>query len=476
MHRLREPAPSGSPEVAPAAFRDTRLQEGRINLVERDLGLPARTIFLAVLFYYLFMANWMTEVRAMPGIVLLEESRHLAQTVVQAAFLVYVAISIATAFVLLGKHKLRPGVIQWVVFSIALVDGLFLAGMVTITGGLNSSLYWLYLLLIVRNCASVPAPAPQLVLNSLMCLFYFGAALLDMMITQMDLAEMKAVKMSLDEGYLAVPGGFVRPLALRILLLICVSVWCYGMQVVLERHRRALEEQRELALRSQQLEASGRLAAEIAHQLKNPLAIINNAAFTLQRTLKEGKTITQQIKLIREEVERSDRLITELMGYAKLADGRVEDLDVKEELERAIQQVFPPAVKYEIQVHRDFAPALPHLQAQRNHLNEVFVNVMQNAREVMHGRGNLWVKASYGEDYSVVITIADDGPGIAPELLGKVFEPYFTTREKGSGLGLAIVKHNTELYGGRVWVESELGKGSRFVLQFPARTLVRLRK
>ena len=139
--------------------------------------------------------------------------------------------------------------------------------------------------------------------------------------------------------------------------------WCYGLQLVLDRQRRRVEEQNELALRREQLQLSSRLAAEIAHQLKNPLAIINNASYTLQRTVKEGKTITQQIQIIREEVERSDRLITQLMGYAKLADGCIERLDVREELEKAILQVFPPAVKYEIQIHRDYADALPSLLA-----------------------------------------------------------------------------------------------------------------
>jgi len=272
------------------------------------------------------------------------------------------------------------------------------------------------------------------------------------------------------------PRALGLPFYLRVALLAAVAVWSYGFQILLDRQRRRTEEQNELVFRREQLEVSGRLAAEIAHQLKNPLAIINNASYTLQRTVKEGKTITQQISIIREEVARSDRLITELMGYAKLTEGRVEKLDVKEELDRAILAVLPPAVNYEITVHRDFADALPHLLAQRNHIAEIFVNLMQNAREAMQGRGNLWVGASHGEDFSIVVTIEDDGPGIPAEHRGQIFEPYFTTREKGSGLGLAIVKHNTELYGGRLRVESELGKGTQFVLEFPARTLMRLRR
>jgi signal transduction histidine kinase len=210
--------------------------------------------------------------------------------------------------------------------------------------------------------------------------------------------------------------------------------------------------------------------------LKNPLGIINNAAFTLQRTVKEGKKITQQIQIIREEVERSDRILTELMGYAQLSEGRVEKVDVAEELDRAIERVFPPAAKYDVRIQRDYAAALPPLLVQRNHLSEVFVNILQNAREAMNERGTVHVRTAFGENYSVAIEFRDEGPGIPADKLSRVFEPYYTTKEKGTGLGLAIVKHNTEIYGGTVQVESELGKGTRFILELPAQTVMRLRK
>jgi len=74
------------------------------------------------------------------------------------------------------------------------------------------------------------------------------------------------------------------------------------------------------------------------------------------------------------------------------------------------------------------------------------------------------------------VSIRDDGPGIAPDKLGRIFEAYYTTKPKGTGLGLASVRHNVELYGGSVRVESELGKGARFVLIFPARALIKLAK
>jgi signal transduction histidine kinase len=112
---------------------------------------------------------------------------------------------------------------------------------------------------------------------------------------------------------------------------------------------------------------------------------------------------------------------------------------------------------------------------QRRHLVDTVMNLLQNAREALGEQGgNVFVSARCDSDYSVEITIRDDGPGIPPEKQEKIFEAYYTTKEKGTGLGLATVKHNVELYGGSVRVESGLGKGARFVLVFPAKALIKL--
>jgi signal transduction histidine kinase len=246
------------------------------------------------------------------------------------------------------------------------------------------------------------------------------------------------------------------------------------LQVLLEKQRQAAEESQEFAVRQEQLRSAGRLAAKIAHQLKNPLGIINNAAYTLQRAFQEGKPVNpQQIEIIREEVEHADQTITKLMGYAQLAEGKVERLNVSEEIDRAVEHAVPPAAKYPIVVDKDCEHGLPVLMMQRGHLMEVLVNLVQNAREAVVGKGRIQITARASVDQAVVVTVADDGPGIPKTKLDRIFQPYFTTKEKGTGLGLSIVKHNVELYGGTVRVESELGKGTRFTLLFPTRTITR---
>lgn len=475
MHQARTQPVRSVGDLRALVSSEPAQMERRIVLVERDVGLVVKGLVLVILFYFLYWSKWAPDYSLNPNLVPENPTWVFAQRVLQHAFLVYLAFNIGAAFVFLGIAQVSFPVVPWTVFIIALVDGLFLAGLVAMTGGLQSPLYVLYVLLIIRNCASMNTALPQYVLNVSMVLFYLAGVLTDIAITKLDATppgtEFEGPVITSDD---------IRQMGttmwIRLALLVGLAAWCRGLQILLEKQQRESALKAELELRRQQLEAAARLAAEIAHQLKNPLAVINNASYTLQKTVREGKTITQQIQIIREEVEKSDRLITDLMGYAKLNEGLVEAVDLQEELDRAIRNVFPPAVKYEVQIHRDYAPGIPPLLAHRNNIQEAFANVLQNAREAMNGRGNVWVRIAHGPNRSVEISIADDGPGIPPENIEKIFQPYFTTREKGTGLGLSIVKHNVETYGGTINVESELGKGSRFTIIFPARTLLTIRK
>jgi signal transduction histidine kinase len=194
--------------------------------------------------------------------------------------------------------------------------------------------------------------------------------------------------------------------------------------------------------------------------------------------MRTGKTdvAAQQIEIIQEEVARADRVITQIMGYAQLSEGRVEKLDVVAELDKAIAQVFPPAVPTQIKIHREYAGHFPPMLMQRGHLSEILVNLLRNAREALGHEGNVFVTAGCRRDHSIEISVRDDGPGVPPDKIERIFEAYYTTKEKGTGLGLAIVKHNAELYGGTVRVESKSGQGAAFVLFFPAKSVMKLSK
>jgi signal transduction histidine kinase len=451
---------------------------------------------------------------------------------VESFFWVYVGINVVVAALLLTIRRWPLGLIQWAVFSMILVDGLFLSALTLVTGGYQSFLYWLFLGLIVRSALSVPRATSQILLNLTIITCYVLAGIIDISIARnledhfraeaairhlprrpqvvhdvparpdLGTAESRTTNRSAPETAanppaslnppiqrrsdepsinIGLPGALenpAEPLFVRLMLLLLMTVCAYGVQVLLDRQRQVEEEAREFGAREGQLRSAGRLAAEFAHQIKNPLAIINNALYSLQRALREGRTnVDEQLRMIQEEVERSDRIITQIMDYAQLTEGRVEKLDAIEELDRAVDRVFPPAADFPVQVHREYAASFPPLLMQRRHFCESLVNVLQNAREALNGhKGAIWIHARCRSDYTIEISIRDNGPGIAPDKIERIFEPYYTTKEKGTGLGLASVKHNVELYGGRVQVESELGKGTCFILSFPAKTLIQIAK
>jgi signal transduction histidine kinase len=434
----------------------------RIEIMERDIMLPVKAVAVGFIFYSFVSTPWFGLTLSMLDVTV---------ETVQYIFWFYVLASGALAALLLNMGRLPLAVVQWTVVTSSLVDGLFLTGMTTITGGLDSILFWLFVALIIRNSVSVPVGFSQLFLNFAISLCYVLVVALDISVAQnLDEFTRRALDITSHED-------LGEPFVLRLMVLLLTTVCCYGTQALLERQRLAVEEAEEFAAREGQLRSAGRLAAEFAHQIKNPLAIINNAAFSLQRALRDARTeVAQQIGIIQEEVARADQVITQIMGYAQLSEGHVEKLNVIEELNRAIAQVFPSVVPTGIRVHHKFGRDFPPLLMQRGHLSEILVNLLKNTREALVEKGNVFVTADCHRDHSIEISVRDDGPGIAPDKIERIFEAYYTTKERGTGLGLAIVKHNVELYGGNVRVESELGKGAKFTLIFPAKASMNLAK
>jgi signal transduction histidine kinase len=500
----------------------------RIQAVEKDIVLPLRLLIIAILGYYFFFSGWldipvtssalevtrfhpsasrmdppgtnrMLEVGTNKPSSLLDAQgtnsalevgtnkpdRHPGHhsvgadngsdwtkdwslrnaSVLKGSFIVYALLNLAVGAVFFKARQLTLTKIEWMVFTAGALDCVLMGTLTFLSSGFDSKLYWVFVALILHNALAIPVAFPQLLLNFLSIGAFVAGGVQDANIYARTPMPLDIENISREQ-----------PVE-RIIVLVAWALCCYGIQVLFEKQKRAEAEATEFAVRQERLRTAGRLAAEIAHQIKNPLGIITNAAFCLRRAVHEGETaVDEQVQIIREEVDRADQIITELMGYAQLAEGKVERLEVAEELDSAVQEVFPPAAKYQVEIHKDYAPALPALLMQKRHLSGVLVNILQNAREAMNGRGAISISARYGENDSVCIDIVDTGPGIPADKIDKIFEAYFTTREKGTGLGLAIVKHNTEMYGGAVQVESELGKGTRFVLEFPARILMRLSK
>jgi signal transduction histidine kinase len=477
-------------------------QARRIVKMQLHVVLPAKAGIIAVVLYYVFTSAWAEEAPS---------AHDVALGFLRRYFVIYSICNVGIGAFFVYWRRFPPWLFQWLVFILGLLDGLFVSGLIVITDGFASVAYGLFPVLIVLNAVSIPLATPQIVLNLLLGLFYLGAGLLYSKVPlaivqvpvlshprpQTNAVPTVTVSNGVAQTNFAIPNTNVTAListnrstrtnltwihALpsqqeeiaadpnipKFLVLWLLTACCYGAQVL----RRTIEESREFAVREGQLLYAGRLSAEFAHQIKNPLAIINNAIYSLQRAANEGRDISKQLEIIREEVERSDKIITQIMGYAQLSDGHVERLNLVDEVDNAIEQTFPAGMETGIRIERRYAPHLPPLLMQRQHLSQILVNILQNAREALNGKGKVTISVVWRNDQSVEIAIADTGPGIPADKVEKVFEQYYSTKEKGTGLGLAIVKHNVELYAGKVRAESELGKGARFILSFPAKTVM----
>jgi len=209
----------------------------------------------------------------------------------------------------------------------------------------------------------------------------------------------------------------------------------------------------------------GRMSAQMAHDLRNPLAAVRGAAQLLQTELRGGGTLVAQAGFVDLILEQTDRLTGVLDTYQRL--GRVAphrtDVDVGELLQRVVDgaRAANPDATIEAKV------TTLHASLDRELVLAAVENLLRNALEATDGKGRVTVEARPGDAGELVITIADDGPGMDVRTRERAFEDFFTTKATGSGLGLSFARRVAEAHHGRAHIESELGRGTRVQLELP---------
>jgi two-component system NtrC family sensor kinase len=234
-----------------------------------------------------------------------------------------------------------------------------------------------------------------------------------------------------------------------------------------EERTRELKETQAQLVQAEKLAALGELAAGIAHEINNPLHILQAYVEYMASMADVDITFLELLEPMRNALDSIARLAGQLRDFSRPASGEWRPLNLNKTLEGILKLVNKEMMHCQIDVVEQLTPDLPLISGDARQLEQVFLNLILNARDAMPGGGRLAIDTYAGQS-TVHIRFADTGVGIEEEDLPRIFEPYFTTKEdRGTGLGLAICQRIVTQHGGKVSVSSRLGEGTIFILHLP---------
>ena len=356
-------------------------------------------------------------------------------------------------------NMLHPGRLL-LLYRIAMVlDLAFVFVLVRMTGGMASSFYLAFYLLIGLHA------------------FYFGLA------TGAIAALLASLLYPFVDSW--PPPIGVSDLGLRVGFFLLAGLCMGGLAERERRERRLVEhlnrelqenqqrltEAQEQLIRSDRLATVGELAAGLAHDLRNPLAGVSGALHVLAGQFPDADSRQALLTEIQSQIARMNKTLTDLLRHARPPTPQYLALDVNEVVEQT-PWFLPMASGVGIEMVSRLQPDLPPLRLDPNLLQQALLNILINARQAMPNGGQLTVSTRLcpsltGKGEAVEVAISDTGVGILEDDLSRIFQPFFTTKARGTGLGLAIAARIVEQHGGRIAVESEVGKGTTFRIVFP---------
>jgi hypothetical protein len=222
-------------------------------------------------------------------------------------------------------------------------------------------------------------------------------------------------------------------------------------------------------LHAENLATIGRMAAHVAHEIRNPLTTIGGFARAILKHPERPERISGSAQVIIEEVQRLESILSQVMDFSRPARPEFAACDLGELLKRTAAELAPALQPRGVVLDLEVEPGVSAVQADGEKLKQVILNLVRNAAEAMLGGGAVALGLRRaGAGGGVEVTVSDTGPGIAPKLLDKIFSPFFTTKPDGTGLGLAVSRKIVEDHGGKITVKSEVGHGTSFSIQLPA--------
>lgn len=226
---------------------------------------------------------------------------------------------------------------------------------------------------------------------------------------------------------------------------------------------------REGAVQSEKMAAIGQLAAGVAHEINNPLGVILGFAQGMDKRVPEGDPLRLPVASIVREATRCRTLVQELLTFSRATGKSQEPVDLNEVVEACGVILLSSARSHRIELARDLAPGLPRVMANRSQLQQIIVNLGNNAVDATEPGGKVTLRTSGGPE-GVRLEVSDTGSGIPDDVRARIFEPFFTTKDpgKGTGLGLSLVWEIVGQHGGKVDVSSEVGSGTTFTIDLKA--------
>jgi len=227
---------------------------------------------------------------------------------------------------------------------------------------------------------------------------------------------------------------------------------------------------------SERLASLGMLAAGVAHEVNNPLGGILALTSLTVEDLPTDDPNRENLEEVIRQTERCRDIVKGLLEFSRQSKGNMEAVDLNKVLQDTLSLIGKQALFFNVNVICELEPDLPLVLADRSQFQQVFLNILMNAVQAMDERGTITIETRYRDaGASVEVAISDTGKGIPQAEIGRIFDPFFTTKEsgQGTGLGLSIAYGIVTTHGGRISVQSEVGRGSRFTIRMPAEAQVR---
>ena len=218
--------------------------------------------------------------------------------------------------------------------------------------------------------------------------------------------------------------------------------------------------------RAEHFATLGELAAGLAHEIRNPLAGIAGVIEIVSRDLPPDSPARSVIKDAKEEALQINRILTDLLETARPKPPQFQVKDIGATVEHAVLFARQQAITKRILIELNNSEEIPAVDHDPHQINQVLLNLLLNAIQSMDKPGTIYVTLRRDKD-AALITVADQGKGIAPETLPNIFRPFFTTKGHGTGLGLSLARRIVESHRGTISVRSEVGKGTQFVIRLP---------